>query len=165
MKIPTPMSQEEADKGGGFEPWPAGIYDFEVHEAADEMSKSTGREQMKLSLYVFNDAGQRRMVFDYLGTDEKSQWKVRHFCASVGLIAEYEKGELDAWDCTAKQGKLALNIRPARGEYAAQNQVKDYLPRDEKASASRPAARTATPALAARKPVPAGNVEDDDIPF
>jgi hypothetical protein len=169
MRIEKPVSQEEADKGGGFEPWPGGVYDFEVHEATDEVSKASGREQMKLALYVFNDTGQRRMVFDYLGTDEKSQWKVRHFCAAVGLIPEYERGEIDAFDCVGKQGKLTLMVRPQRGEYPASNSVRDYVAREEgavKAVAPRPAAATSAAARKiAQSPVVAGSVDDDAIPF
>ena len=107
-------------------PWPSGTYDFEVELAEDETSKASGRDQMKLTLLVFNTKGEQRKVFDYLGADEKSQWKVRHFCAAVGLIAEYESGELDAWDCQGKTGKLNLALRPARGEYGPSNSVRDY---------------------------------------
>jgi hypothetical protein len=68
-----------------------------------------------------------------------------------------------------KQGRLTINVRPARGEYGPSNSVRDYVQRDEGATASRPAA--ARPAAggstgtAVRKPVPAGNVDDDSIPF
>jgi hypothetical protein len=153
------MSKEEADKGGNFVPWPSGTYDFEVELAEDETSKASGRDQMKLTLLVFNTKGEQRKVFDYLGADEKSQWKVRHFCAAVGLIAEYESGELDAWDCQGKTGKLNLALRPARGEYGPSNSVRDYI--EAEATAAKPAARPA----AARKAVPAGTIEDDSIPF
>jgi hypothetical protein len=65
-----------------------------------------------------------------------------------------------------KQGRLTINVRPARGEYGPSNSVRDYVQRDESATASRPATpRPATAAPAARKPVPAGNVDDDAIPF
>ena len=169
MRIPTPASQEEADKGGNFVPWPAGTYEFEVENAEDEMSKASGREQMKLTINIFNDRGEQRKIFDYLGADEKSAWKVRHFCGAIGLIPEYESGELNNWDCIGKQGRLTINVRPARGEYGPSNSVRDYVQREEGATTSRPAA--ARPAAggstgtAVRKPVPAGNVDDDAIPF
>jgi hypothetical protein len=176
MKIDKPMTKEEADKGGGFVPWVAGEYDFEVSEAEDGQSQSSGRDQIKLVLWVFNDEGGRRTVFDYLGSDEKSQWKVRHFCAAVGLIEKYESGDLEAWDCQGRTGRLALGVRAARGEYQAQNTVRDYIEADAPARASPRPAATAKQAAArptaggstgssVRKPVPAGNVEDDDIPF
>jgi len=170
MKLVTTISKEEADKGGNFVPWPAGAYDFEVENAEDEMSKASGREQMKLTINIFNDRGEQRKIFDYLGADEKSAWKVRHFCGAVGLIPEYESGELQAYDCMGKQGRLTINVRPARGEYGPSNSVRDYIQRDESATASRPAtprpaAAGGSTGTAVRKPVPAGNVDDDSIPF
>jgi hypothetical protein len=165
MRIPTPASQAEADKGGNFTPWPAGDYDFEVENAEDETSKASGRDQMKLTLLVFNAKGEQRKVFDYLGADEKSQWKVRHFCGAIGLIPQYESGELEPYDCIAKQGRLALIVRPARGEYGASNSVRDYIQPDENATAKRPAPARPAATQAARKPVPASSIESDEIPF
>jgi hypothetical protein len=164
MKIPTPVSKEDADKGGGFAPWPAGKYDFEVNTAEDDVSKASGREQLKLSLWIYNAEGQRRLVFDYLGSDEKSQWKVRHFCEAVGLVAEYERGELDAYDCQSKTGKVQLGIRAPRDGYEAQNSVRDYIAMDEGAApkVSRPAAAASRPA--AKAPA-ASALDDDNIPF
>lgn len=169
MRIPTPVSKEQADAGGNFEPWPIGDYDFEVHDAADDVSKASGREQIKLTLYVFNDEGSKRTVFDYLGSDEKSQWKVRHFCAAVGLIRQYENGELDVYDIVNKTGRLNLALKRATSEYPANNTVRDYIEAAEApmrvgGAASRPSE------AAPRQPVPARSSQsardlDDDIPF
>ena len=61
-------------------------------------------------------------------------------------------------------GRLKLKIKPASGNYAAGNQVADYLPREASDQAARvptPAARAAAPA---REKAYAGDI-DDEIPF
>jgi hypothetical protein len=169
MRIPTPVSKEQADAGGNFEPWPIGEYDFEVNDAADDVSKASGREQIKLTLHVFNEDGGKRTVFDYLGSDEKSQWKVRHFCEAVGLIRHYEKGELDVYDITGKTGRLHLAVKRATSEYPANNTVRDYIAMAEQpARAVRPAARAAAPTRPAARPaapMKSAHELDDEIPF
>lgn len=149
MKIPTPVSKEVADAGGSFAPWRAGDYDFEVHDAADDRSKS-GNDMVKLTLHVFNAEGNKRTVFDYLLQDEKAQWKVRHFCEAIGILAEYEAGDLDPFDMVGKQGQLKLRVKAAQGDYPANNAVQDYIPKNGEVKASpRPAAprREATPQI------------------
>lgn len=154
-----PISAEKANENTGFSPWPAGDYDFTVHEALEERSKSSGNEQIKLTLYVFNRDGNKRTVFDYLSSTEESQWKVRHFCEAVGLTEQYENGDLEVNDIVEKSGELRLRVKPASNGYPANNSVGDYVPRvaDLQRAAPRPPTRpVAKPAL----------VElDDEIPF
>lgn len=161
----TPISAEKANEGGSFPVWKPGEYDYEIHDAADDTSKS-GAEMLKLTLYVFDSDGNKRTVFDYITSDEKSQWKARHLAESVGLVKQYESGELDPYDLTGKTGRLKLRIKPAQGDYPAGNSVGDYIPigdLPEKAtrSAPRPAAR---PAVPARQPSQS-TIDDDSIPF
>lgn len=168
MRIPQPATKEQAN-AGGFEPWPVGDYDFEVHDAADDVSDA-GNEQIKLTLYVFNEEGRKRTVFDYLPSSEKSQWKVRHFAEAVGLIRSYEAGELDVNDIVEKTGKLKLGFKKATAQYPANNQVADYIPRgDEAERATRPAparpAPAARPAAARQATSRANDDLSDDIPF
>ena len=67
MRIPQPATKEQADAGAGnFTPWPSGTYDFEIHDASEEISKASGAEMIKLTIYIFNADGDRRTVFDYL---------------------------------------------------------------------------------------------------
>src|SRR5580658_7361799 len=89
----TPISAEEADAQSVGDPWPAGEYDFTVHEASEAVSNS-GNEQTKLVLHVYNRAGQQRTVFDYLVNTAKSQWKIRHFAEAVGMVRQYETGDM-----------------------------------------------------------------------
>lgn len=165
MRIPQPMSKEEADAGGRGSVWRVGTYDFEVHDAADDVSKSSGEEMIKLTLYVFDTAGDKRTVFDYLPSAEKAQWKVRGFCQAVGLVAQYESGELDVNDIYQRTGKLKLGIRKAQGEYPESNMVTAYIDApDQPPRAARPSA-PAQRTPAARQPARAAADLDDEIPF
>jgi hypothetical protein len=161
MRIEKPVSKEQADADGNFAPWPIGQYDFEVHDAAEDISKASGREQIKLEIYVFNEEGGKRTVFDYLGSDEKSQWKVRHFCAAIGLIQKYEQGELDPFDMVGKTGRLELALKRATSEYPANNNVRDYVEmKGQPTRVARPASQS--------RPTPTPKTNDDlndDIPF
>jgi hypothetical protein len=170
MRI-TPISAEKANEGGGFTPWKPGDYPFEIHDAADDVSKASGREQLKLTLYVFDPDGNRRTVFDYIGADEKSAWKARHLAEAVGVVQQYEAGELDPFDLVGKTGDLKLRVKPAQGDYPANNAVQDYIAKNGEAKASpRPATlrvdnRPAAPARPANGGTTGGVLDDDSIPF
>lgn len=156
----NPISAEKASEGGGFEPWPAGEYDFAVHDAADDVS-SAGNEQIKLTLHVFNRDGNKRTVFDYLGASDKAQWKVRHFADAVGLTRQYESGELEPRDIVGREGRCRLRIKPASGGYPANNEVQDYI-----AASGAPQRAAHRPAQQPRRAVATAGADlDDDIPF
>ena len=152
----TPVSEESANDQP-FELWPDGVYDFEVKEAEETQSKA-GNDMIALQLWVFNKAGQRRIVFDYLVSSEKAAWKIRSFAASCGMLRRYEDGELDAEEIVGQCGKLVLATQKADMEWPAKNTVKAY----EKAEAKAAAPRTAR--VPAREKTPAGDI-DDEIPF
>ena len=160
MRIQKPASKEEADAGGNFTPLRPGEYDYEVKEASEEQS-AAGNDMIKLTVWVYDTDGNRRTVFDYLLGTEKSQFKVRHFAESCGLVKEYERGELDAMDCEGKTGRLKLRIKPAQGDYPAGNQVQDYIASEDKPT------RVARPSSQSRPtPTPKTNNDlNDDIPF
>ena len=150
----TPATEEQANAGGSFEPWRPGTVDLEVVGAADETSGS-GNEMIHLEMNIYNAAGEKRYIHDYLVATDGAQFKVRQFCEATGLLAQYESGELDAEMCDGKIGKCKIAIEPARGEYAAKNKVQAYL----KASGNG-AAATHTPAQRRVNPD-----LDDEIPF
>lgn len=155
----NPISAKQAEEqSAGFEPWKAGDYDFNVYDASEEVS-TEGNEMIKLTLHVLNPEGQRRTVFDYLVNTEKGQWKVRHCAEAIGMLPQYERGEMETIDIVGRMGRLKLRLKPASGQYPARNSVGDYIPL--------PAAHQ-TPVVArpsaARVKAPAGDI-DDDIPF
>jgi hypothetical protein len=149
--------------------WAPGQYDFEVREADETISKTSGADMIKLTLYVFRPDGERRTVFDYLVGTEGGQRKVRSFAQAVGLLAQYEKGELLAIDMVQRTGQLKLRVEQDKsGQFPDKNSVADYLkPKAAPASVAQPVSRSLRPAVEARKPVPAGagNDLDDAIPF
>ena len=166
MKFQPKTEQEVA--GGSV--WPAGEVDFEILEAQETVSK-TDNDMIKLRVRVHNAQGNSKTLFDYLVATEGGAYKVRHFAEVVGLLANYERGELYADDLPGKTGRCKLSIRKSP-EYGDQNQIQDYV-KDPAA------ARSASSVQAARRPLapvgaggpswsaPKGGGDDlnDDIPF
>lgn len=141
----TPKSESEL--GGQADPWPDGIYGFEVSEAEQMVSKN-GNEMIHLVLFVYNGNGVRRTVHDYLL--EAMLYKLQHAAEACGL--DYTSGELNPRDFIGKSGRLKLAIEPESNGYPAKNRVKDYV--------------TGAPGLfkSPPKPVTAKDI-GDEIPF
>lgn len=109
---------------------PAGTYDFEVVDAQDKISKSSGNPMIEISLNVYYENGKEKLIFDYLLP--AFAFKLRHFAEHTGLIERYNSGELSAADCLGKMGKAVIAIRqgqqkPDGGYHKDQNTVKDYI--------------------------------------
>lgn len=105
--------------------WTAGVYNFQIATATDEVSKS-GNEMIKLGLNVYNSQGTCKVVYDYLL--EAMPHKIRHLCEACGLLEKYEMGALYAQDLVDKTGQLELFIQKDKdGQYADKNAVKDYV--------------------------------------
>jgi len=151
MKV-TPKTDEQIDTEGLL---PAGTYNFEVREAKDSISKSSGNEMIALVLDVFDDAGDAHTVFDYL-LDSFAR-KIKHAAEVCGLADRYQAGELRAIDFTGRSGRVKIEVKKQVG-YADKNNVVDYV--------VAPDARQATFGTPApvREKVPAGDL-DDEIPF
>lgn len=131
--------------------WQPGTYDFEISEATEEVSKA-GNEMIKLKLLIYNEDGNRRVVFDYLM--EKVPYKLRHCAVACGLQNKYESGVLTADDLIGHAGRCKISIRKDKtGQYPDQNQIADYLVEEPRASQKRQSA-----------PVVAADL-DDEIPF
>lgn len=163
MRINKPLNAQEADESTpSFEPWPAGDYDFIVNEAEEQTSNS-GNDMIKLTLHVMSRDNKRRTVFDYLVNTDGGQWKIRHFAASVGMLRQYETGNLDCMDMLTRPGKCKLGIKRATADYPANNRIEDYLPQNGGASAM-PATTRPVTAPRAQVKAPAGDL-DDEIPF
>lgn len=142
----TPKTEAEVQEAGLL---PAGEYSFEVLEAEDKISKS-GNEMIALKLGIEHEESLRG-VFDYLLTDERMQYKLRHFADAVGVLKDYERGEMKAEDLVGLSGKCKIVIQPAKDGYDAKNSVRDYVKRSNGAEP---------------EPVTAKKTNmDDDIPF
>ncbi len=153
MRI-EPKTQHEIEEGNLF---PAGEYDFEITDAIETVSKSSGNEMIALRLKVFNGVGRFILVSDYLL--ESVAYKLRHCCEACGIIEVYETGNLDAIDFQGRSGRLKLRIDEDKsGQYAKKNSVADYI-----AGGSGSGAATRAPA----KPGSKAHKSDlnDEIPF
>lgn len=116
----TPKAESEL--GGQFDPWPDGIYGFEVSEAEQQISKN-GNEMIHLTLFVYNGNGVRRTIHDYLL--EAMLYKLQHAAEACGI--DHRSGELNPRDFVGKTGRLKLTIEPERDGYPAKNRVRDYV--------------------------------------
>lgn len=144
---------------------PDGIYDFEILEANDGCSKS-GKDMITLKMRVYLPSGNSISLTDWLVATEEMSWKIRKFAESIGMLAEYETGELIADDMPGRSGKVQITSKDDP-EYGPQNRVKGY---------GEPKSRKGTHELAVggkrplRNPGPPTRPdndlqEDDDIPF
>lgn len=118
----TPKTEEELNKSVLLQ---KGEYDFEVMKAEEALSKS-GNDMIKLTLKVYGPNGETAHVYDYLLV--AMEFKLKHFCDSVGLVAEYESGQLTADMCGGRAGRCKLAVETdASGKYDDKNVVKDYV--------------------------------------
>lgn len=132
--------------------WAVGVYDFEVMDAEDTTSKSSGNDMIKLKIKIFS-ATSEMTVYDYLLSTANAAFKVRHFAEATGMLAQYERGDMPAHDMIGKTGQCKVGIsKDKSGQYPDKNGIMDYVK-----SASAPAPRA--------KPVASQADLDDDIPF
>jgi hypothetical protein len=109
---------------------PEGVYAFEVLNAIEGQSKSSGADMITLKLRLFVGSEDTYLMDDYLL--DSVAYKLFHFCAYTGLAPKYEAGSLTAEDCKGKQGFLKLGIQKGKkkddGTYwPDKNTVKDYV--------------------------------------
>jgi hypothetical protein len=122
MKV-TPKTEKEIAESNLWQP---AEYGFEILDATDEVSKSSGAEMIKMKVAVYNGEGEQRIVFDYL-LDSMAH-KVRHAADCCGLLDKYEAGTLMADDFKGKNGYLKLRIQKDKtGAYPDKNVIADYV--------------------------------------
>ena len=122
----TPKTEAELKESNLF---PEGEYSFEILDAEETLSKA-GNDMLVLSLRIFENGGENsQRVFDYLVSIDSMIWKIRHFADAIGMLPEYDSGEMLAETLPGRTGKCKIVIQPASGQWDAKNAVKDYLPR------------------------------------
>lgn len=132
---------------------PEGIYQCEVVQATDKISKS-GNEMIELKIRVWDLNGKERLIFDYLLPQMAR--KLKHFAVATSMQDKYDLGTIMADDCSGKFISVEITIQPGNpkpdgsGHYAAKNSVKDYM-----ASSNKPEKSTEE----------SSSGFDDDIPF
>jgi hypothetical protein len=113
-----------------------GTYHFKVCLASNEVSKN-GNNMLKLSLFVLDKSGVSHIICDYLLGSMPH--KLRNFCETTNLLAQYERGELSPGDCMDKGGLVNIIIekgktKPDGTRYHNRNSVKSYVKKLEKVS-------------------------------
>ena len=107
--------------------WPKGEYAFEILEAEDTTSNNTGKDMIKMKVKLFNDAGKSQNVYEYLLPDVM-EYKLRHCAEACDLLAEYEKGELEAYTLVGKTGYCKVGVSVDKtGQYPDKNSIVDYI--------------------------------------
>jgi len=121
-----PMTEEELQALNMVDD---GVYDFEVIKATQKTSRS-GNQMIELQLMIWDKQGKAHTVFDYLVSITSMIYKIKHFCDSTGLDAEYKAGNFDVMQCEGRRGKAHIIIQtgqpnPNGGMYQDKNAVKD----------------------------------------
>ena len=151
----------------GLNLFPEGEYGFQVTNAADDVSKKSGRDMIVLDVLLFNNDGANRKVRDWLvpGTIYGDK-KIFEFAKSAGIIALYESGTFGAQDCIDKTGFAKVSIEkgkpdPKGGTYPDKNVIRWYI--------SKPAGVKPAPEVRSQvepvKPEVAATENDEDVPF
>jgi hypothetical protein len=104
-----------------------GVYDFEIVDALERTSKSSGKPMIELKVKVTRPDGTARFITDYL-LEQRAE-KLRHAAAACGVLDRYEEGSLSNSDFHQKRGKLKLGVEKDKTRtYPDKNVVIDYLP-------------------------------------
>ena len=148
----TPQTEKQAAEAALLATglFPRGDYPFEIVKATDTHSKA-GNEMIELQVRVFDKNDRSRVIRDWLLEGEFTSFKVRHFAEAIGMLPQYEKGELKAEDLEGKTGTCKVRIKKdKKGLYPDQNSISDYI---NPTAAKKLVQSVADPAL------------DDEIPF
>jgi len=170
----TPKSEKELAEQNMI---PDGVYPFEVINALDTKSKTTGNDMIAIQLRIFGPDNAEPVLKDYLL--ESYMRKIFNFSKVTGLSANYHAGSLCAADCVGKQGYAKIGTEKGKekqtaagvctGEfYPDKNTVRDYVVQPSAPpSPARPQPTEAQ--MNNTAPAPAGASKaagpDEDVPF
>lgn len=106
--------------------WANGEYAFEVLESEEATDKNE-QPMFKMKVKVFKDSGASQNIFDYV-SPFWMEFKLRHLAEACGLLAEYEQGEIEAYQFVGKTGKCKINVsKDNTGQYPDKNGIADYI--------------------------------------
>jgi hypothetical protein len=104
----------EIDEG-----YPEGIYNFKI-ATCELVTFSTGNQGLAVELDIWNDDGVGFTTRENLVTTApRAKWKLKEFCASVGV--DYDDEELDTDQFKDKKGKLEMTRKPGEKYLQADN--------------------------------------------
>lgn len=125
---------------------PVGVYPFTVLEAADQKSKKSGKDMIKLKVSVHGPEDFDYHVYDYI-SPEFMHFKFRNFFETTGQLPLYESGKATSSSLVGLQGFASVIVQEQEG-YPAKNAIKDYGQKKKRAE------------VVTAEPGP-----DDDVPF
>lgn len=118
---------EDLPVGTRGEPLPAGTYTAKITEA-DIKPTSSGGEMIKMRFDILGPTHQGRVVFGNINhrnpsakAEEIGNQQLGDLLRAIGLGSVSDTDELVGHDL-----KIRLAIKPAEGQYEAQNEVKGY---------------------------------------
>jgi len=141
-----------------------GTYPATVIKAEEKTSKA-GNPMMVVEIEAYTPDGKSKFIKDYivLGGEHPNDWRLDNLAKSVGLTGN---GEVNADDLNGKSMNVKVGLKPARGDFAESNDVKDYY-KPEAEDNGAPIGRDSAPdiAPAPKRPAPvAGASAGDDMP-
>ena len=106
--------------------WKKGEYPFEILNAFEKASKTSGKPMIELKLKLSNGDGQGKTIKDYLM--QQMPGKLRHAAIVCGLLDKYLSGSLADVDFVGRTGRLKLGVEKDKsGQYPPKNVVLDYV--------------------------------------
>jgi len=136
---------------GNYDVLPAGWYDATVTQAELCDTKNGNGQYIKVRYDITGPAHQGRVVFGNLNiknasskAEEIGRQQLGELMRSIGLAKVTDTDQL-----IGGQLQIKLSIRPADGQYEAQNEVKGFKSLTGSVPAAAPAAKTEAPAQAA----------------
>ena len=139
-------------------------YEFDVVNATETTSKSSGKDMLVLTLDVHHEGGTKRFT-DYIVCDQDD--KLFSFCKSIRCLEAYHHGTFGPDDCAGTNGQCKLGIEkgsaaPDGGFYPDKNKVRQYVDGDAEIAGKTAPAMAGTNGGSKFTPP---KDDDDDIPF
>lgn len=126
-----PLSDEEIQAAQNDHLLPEGTYPFKVRQATAKVSQNLN-PMIKVELEIIIPGG-ALIINDYLMETGKMIYKLKHFCESVGVSDQYEKGQIDLNGLKNKSGEALVFVQKGQarkdgaGFYADKNAISDYV--------------------------------------
>ena len=76
--------------------WSKGEYGFEIVDASEKNSKTSGKPMIELKVKLYDGKGTGRTITDYLLAETPE--KLRHCADACGLLDKYNTGALSGGD-------------------------------------------------------------------
>lgn len=124
----TPMSEAES-----LNLLPKGEYQAQVKSCEPERSKNSGKEQLKLTLIVYDVEGKQHLINDYV-SEHYLQYKLRHLLICCFGEEAYKAGMIDPALIEGKSFAVKVFVQEDKeGKYQPKNAIADYLSLDNTA--------------------------------